>query len=686
MTTPAVVPATESLTAFNTWKRNYITTKVAGVAKINPDTLVVDNFLKLTTFDPVRKVDIVKERAEKLFVDILVNFQIGQGFQALGITVKPTTHPDFRYFTAAQVTFIKAYSKLWLLQCIYHHPLSGNYRASIKAGKIEDDMTALSPNPFFARIMMMFYMIALADLVPDMLQYIYHYDKFNTRVRNQLLSPAATNKFVQDTITLLYNSEDNNLESEFDSYRFFELKTKLDLLQPNFLVSNDILSQYYYSTIAFLTTGNLTLDMIYPEQLFNAITEYVVTRIDSNESSSLNDLIGEMKVTIEGGDGTLATLALKLGEFIFNFVEKQSKDLRAICSVETVDTQANAVPITKEHVLDSVFSAYANNTNFVNFLNGLYDSCHVCCVIYAIQNYEDIEEFDKEKIDKSESTYFTRYSSAIPNKKVFIVMADFIRGITRNVMKDPTKILSGFQSSFSTIYSDTIGFHLNRLLPAIYILAKDYQTYEVLTNGSDQAVIPSLAIPFNDLHPTLVGQLGYFLKSQSFSSFSTIDLGINIYGLTLLKYIEELLTETITSYVIQSESTKDPNINLSYVSLLPIDGEKSTSPKTDIVNYSKAPTYPVVNYINNYINILPDYKSTYMTDGIYDPLDYDTLYYSNDDVKDALNNIFGLNRVEEVVTTEDFTIVTDDGQTIVLKDIKEEEDNSNNFGLLTQFG
>ncbi|EGG22771.1 hypothetical protein DFA_04901 [Cavenderia fasciculata] len=554
----------EIVTTFQNWRRNKLTQEHPEFATMDNSVLTVPKFLALSTFDPDTQIDIVKTRAEQYFID-LVTYHVGDlGLKALTMT-KPTLNADLVALIQdpAITQFFTEYSPLWLLQAIYHHEV-GPYKSDIKGGSVEDEMFAINRGNIFIRITMMLYHIALKELVPELLPYIYWSDLnvFQQRVRVYFNNADNTRNWMIKAI----QCQDASVSREprfFNAYLFNELKTKLDLLQPNNRLSNDLLGVYMYSLLSYYATKNLINSPVNRRIIIRS-NEIILQRITSNPANTNNPTIAT----------AMSALACDLPTFIgkmSTLVAKMSLEVPFEQVVPTDSTfQSSATPFDKQSLATTEFSALQDDAAFIRFANAIFCACHVGVLAYGIlngQNQVDIIKYDPSLVYVGEGLFIYKYADGIDQGRVFTVMGDFLRKLTNEMAKDATDVFSAYQNFIPNLVLRKTNQHIMRLVPSLYILTRDQQAHVLFTKSSDEIldwselVIDLHIMDENEIDNCVPGLFTVLKKASCAGPSTALILGVGLYGLSVCSRVFPQLEMTFKLYkkaLLTNSTAPDP--------------------------------------------------------------------------------------------------------------------------------
>ncbi|EFA83116.1 hypothetical protein PPL_03906 [Heterostelium album PN500] len=539
---------------FIAWRDAKIAAQFPNIPTLSPDTLTPQNFLAISTFDPNSKVDIVKERAEKYFTDLL-SFSIGMVAEELPADLKELIVDE----KSAQ--FYKDYAKIWFVQSIYHADETIEYKSTIRGGRLERELKDIAYSATLAKQTMMIYYIALKELVPQILPFIYHHKTFNIKLRTYLLEAAQNQQLAfQAMKSHLANV---NVHGEYDQFRFNELKSKLDLLNPTYRLSNDILSSYIFAGLAFYISSNMKNCPSVKSIYYNTILK-VLKRILKNPDNKYNAIATGI-ANLQAGD------VVKTTEVISQMFFKVT--LEPVNSIKNINTllfmtKASALPIKAANV-DAAFITYRTNPAFYQFINGLYCTCVLGTIAYGLFN-PSLDHFDLSVLYAGQALYVDEYIDAVAQNRIYQRMGEFIRDFTKRI-NDPVRVINAF-SQFVPNYVDPVAHSLiGNMIPMLFVLTKDSISCDIFTKPKDQKS-GSLAITIPNLERKLVKPVMTVLRGTSFSSPYVLYLGGAMFGLSLRKY----LTPTFSGFkmlkeMIQSSNppTEAPDLLADYIKALP---------------------------------------------------------------------------------------------------------------------
>ncbi|EFA80821.1 hypothetical protein PPL_06409 [Heterostelium album PN500] len=544
---------------FQTWRLLKTTREHPEFASMDDTTLTAPDFLALSTFDKDTQIDFVKKRAEQFFVDLVCYHLSDAGLAALGMA-KPSLNADLlELIQDTKISsYFQAYAPLWLLQAIYHYD-EGEYTSQIKGGAVENRMFALNRSNVFIRLTMMIYHIALKQLVPAMLPFIYwsDVDVFQARVRNYFKDVGNTTRWLIDAIKC--QNADVKDPSFFDSYRFSELKTKLDLLQPNNRLSNDLLGGLQYALLAYYATKNLINNPL-NRNIVIRCTEIVINRIVEHPENNNNAIVNTIKTTLAYDTPTLIT---KLS----NLMNKAALEIPfdQVVPIEN-NFQSTAKPYTPELLATTDFAPLKDNADFARFANAVYCTCHVGVLAYGILNGEDESKvifYDPSLIYIGAGLFIYKYADALDQGRIYSAMGEFLRSLTNEMAKDATDVFSAYKNFVPRMIHINTRDHILRLIPSFYILTRDQQAFQLFNNLASrildwgQLVINLHRMDENEIDNCIPGLFTVLKKCACAGPSTALILGNGLYGLSVASRVYPQLEMTAKNYEIACAGQTD---------------------------------------------------------------------------------------------------------------------------------
>ncbi|KYR02564.1 hypothetical protein DLAC_00003 [Tieghemostelium lacteum] len=528
------------LEEFQAWRDNIIATQFPDIPKLSPDTLIVNNFLNISTFDANTKIDIVKEKSQKYFVDILNYYN---NFSAIG-TLNPDVQELLKDEKAAE--FYKEYAQVWFLQTIYHTEGAAEYKSSIRCGTVENELDDLTLNSMLTKQTMMLYFIALKELVPQILPYIYHRATFNAKVRSTLFvdvtgAQAKAIQYISNLVATVDNS------TELDQFKTLELKSKLDLLNPTYRLSNDVIGSMAYTALAF-SLSNCFQSCAFTKAVYYQTTLKVLKRILKNPSNQFLGLVN----TIVNTFGDVIKASQSITE-LFNKVSLQPKRTIKNLNMLTFITKSTVL-LFKAATVDSTFDPIKPDPLFYKFLNGLLCACQIGTIAYGLYNHEDMKNFNVSKLYAGRALYIHEYIDAVNANRVYIRMGEFIRDITKTM--SPESVVKAFQTLVPIVVEDSSRTLISKIIPTLYIVSEDYAA---LTSFGSSKVQKrgSFVIPLDELDSKFAKNVFIMMQKTSFSGPLALYLGGTLFGLSIRKYMKDNIVAIINMIQLVKKSNPD---------------------------------------------------------------------------------------------------------------------------------
>ncbi|EFA77255.1 hypothetical protein PPL_12466 [Heterostelium album PN500] len=537
------------ISTFQSWRLAKTKQEHPEFDSIDINTLTAENFLALSTFDRDTQVDIVQDKAEQFFIDLVLYHLSSEGLNALGSS-KPSLNADLLELVQdpAVVTYFQNYAPLWLLQTIYHHD-QASYQSDIKGGVVENSMFSLNKSNIFILITMKLYYFALKQLVPAFLPFIYWSDlnQFQIKVRVYFKDTNVIKNWMTTAIQCQNADIGNRLS--FDAVRFNELKTKLDLLQPNNRLSNDIVGSLWYSLLSYYSTKNLINNPV-NRNIVIATNQSILNRIIANPDNQFNTQINDATTALACDKPTLINL-------LSDLMIKAALETPFDNVVPGADFQSTAKPYTKEFIAKTPFTPLQDNSDFLRFANAIYCACHVGVLAYGILNGHDytlLVFFNPGLMYIGEGLFIYKYADGIDQGNIFSVMGDFLRSLTNDMAKDATNIFTAFQTLVPRLIHPNTSEHITRLIPSFYILTKDQQAFQLFKSQSSMILDwGKLAVNLhkmdeNEVDNCIPGLFTVFKKAGCAATSTALLLGNNLYGLSLCARVYPQLEMTLKRY------------------------------------------------------------------------------------------------------------------------------------------
>ncbi|KYQ93268.1 hypothetical protein DLAC_05924 [Tieghemostelium lacteum] len=537
---------------FQIWRDNKIATQFPDIPKLSAETLTVSNFLAVSTFDVNTKIDIVKDRAQKYFVAILNYYNQVQDESPLNDDILELLKDE----KTAQ--FYREYAKVWLLQVLYHTDEAIEYKSFIRCGEVENELNNLTIGSMMTKQSMMLYFIALKELVPQMLPFIYHRGTFNAKVRTALLDINGTQTVaVQYTRALVDNVNNSN---EFDQFKIMELKSKLDLLNPTYRLSNDIIGNNVFTALAFCMSNSFQSSSLNKAIYYHTILK-VLKRILRDPGNQFLDLVNSFVKTF--GDVIKASDNITQ---LFNMVTLGSKKSLKNLHVLTFATKATVLPF-KAATVDSTFEPLKSHPLFYKFLNGLLCACQIGTIAYCLYNHESMKEFDVTKLYAGKALFVHEYIDAVASNRIYIRMGEFIREITKSM--NPVSVAKAFQIMIPRVVDETSRTLISKLIPTLYVLSEDFSAFTSFTKPKIQKR-GSFIISLDELDPKMARDVFLLYQKASFSGPLALNLGGSLFGFSIRKYLRDTLVNLITTLQNARKSYPDiPDLIISFIKSQP---------------------------------------------------------------------------------------------------------------------
>ncbi|KYR02565.1 hypothetical protein DLAC_00004 [Tieghemostelium lacteum] len=511
---------------FKTWRDAKIT------APTDTSTLTAEAFLKLSTY--VDKVDIVKEKADAWFVELVNYHQSDLALKAMGIT-KPTPSADLLALATDDKVkeFYTKYGKLWLLKALQSSSETTLYKYKINIEQVNDDLNSITGNTMFTKQTMMINFLAVKEKAPQFLPFISYSANLIEKVKDQLLLQDSIDKYLKEAVTDQVKNKD--VANEYDQYRFNELKTKLDLLDPTFALSNKVLSVYNCALYAFITSAKPNdtpiVRKIYTQNILRQLK-----KIYRNEDNEFHTLVGEMKASY---GGALTKLAHKLSSAFFTHMNSNLSNTinpEHVVTLETVllmkESSANALKLPA-------------NESFYKFGNALLVSCQLASIAYGFLNYNKLNKFQKGLLYTGTALTVVDIARAIAGKTVFNYMANVISDVL--FYRGGTALAKGLSKALVVVpqfVGRTIVQICNKLVPIFLIISIGFSIWDAVIAAKEQNW-GIFAVSVAEIVATLGSGICIIFATTAWAGPVSLILGGVLIALALIKVIWGFLTALI---------------------------------------------------------------------------------------------------------------------------------------------
>ncbi|KYQ93267.1 hypothetical protein DLAC_05923 [Tieghemostelium lacteum] len=455
---------------FKSWRNKQIK------APADSSILTAEAYLKLTTFDS-NKVDIVKEKSDAMFIDLVNYHQSDLALKAMGIS-KPSLSAEILALAAENKVkeLYAKYGKLWLLKALQSSTETTTYKYKINVYQVNSDMNAITSNTTFTKQTMMLNFLALKEKAPQFLPFLYISDTLIPKVKAHLLKQETIDQWLKEAVA--YHIDNKDVNTENDQYRFNELKTKLDLLDPTFDLSSSVLSLYHCTLFAFVSNSSPKdtplIRKIYDENILRELK-----KIEKNPNNEFQSLLGEMKAAY---GGSLIRVTHKLSSSFFTFMTDP---------IIADDIHPNHV-ITLESCLrmkEDTANRYKlpANQSFYKFGNALLVSCQLAALAYGFLNYNKLNGFQKGLLYTGTALTIVDIARAIAGKTIFTYMGKVLYDVmSLNGGTVITKVLSKALIFIPKFIGKSILAICNKLVPLLLIISIGISLWEAFDAAKEQ--------------------------------------------------------------------------------------------------------------------------------------------------------------------------------------------------------
>ncbi|EFA82941.1 hypothetical protein PPL_03719 [Heterostelium album PN500] len=386
------MPAGQFIKDFQAWRIEQI--KATPGTNVALDKLTPQSFMKLTTF--TKDVDVVKDKSDEYLMSILNYYQSPLGLKAMGITEKVVPLPEVLDAVEGNdpnlaKTFFTQYSKLFLLQMFCNEKKDTRFPTKISGDVVEDEMKKLGGDTYLSVVTMKLYFLALKKLVPAFLPYILNADQFVPKLKTYLEDPDFVNSFVSAGFT--EQKTDVNKNDPMDTQQLNDLKSKLDMLDPTYGLSSNILGLLYNTTLAQYASQSVKETPL-TTQIYQNTVQYFITEIDKAPQHEFYQTVQNLKSLYAGN---LVTLYQKMSQAFFYVVMEDVRILGGITDkhMYTVDSVTYLEKMGVGSGGPPAYKNLLNDRNFYRMANGLMLGCQLFAIGYGMKNYEKLETYQK---------------------------------------------------------------------------------------------------------------------------------------------------------------------------------------------------------------------------------------------------------------------------------------------------
>ncbi|EFA82720.1 hypothetical protein PPL_04415 [Heterostelium album PN500] len=417
---------------FQAWRIEQI--KATPGTNVPLDKLTPQSFMKLSTF--TNKVDVVKDESDKYFMSVLHNYQSALGLKAMGIESKVVPLPEVMDVVEGNdpnfaKTFFTQYSKLFLLQLIYNQKKDSTFPTKIVGDVVEEEMKVLGSDTYLSQVTMRLYFLALKKLVPAFLPYILNANTFIPKLKEYLQKPESIVSYVSETFQ--DQATDVDKDGIGNTQPFNDLKSKLDMLDPTFGLSSEILGTYYNTMLAQYASQTLK-DTPLTNQIFQNTIQYFIEQIEKDTAHEFYQTVQNIKALY---GGNLVTLYQKLAQaYVFvsctpsrNALEISNDHMFTLDSTAYISKVSASLPPGPER--DEKIAKLKNDKAFYKLSNGLMLGCQLFSIGYGIANYEKLGTFQKALLWTGGGLTIIDLSNVVvestKNTNIFIYMGQKLR-------------------------------------------------------------------------------------------------------------------------------------------------------------------------------------------------------------------------------------------------------------------
>ncbi|EFA82721.1 hypothetical protein PPL_04416 [Heterostelium album PN500] len=353
---------------FRTWRIEQIKKQHPGT-NVPLDKLTPQSFMKLSTF--TNKVDVVKDESDKYFMSVLHNYQSALGLKAMGIESKVVPLPEVMDVVEGNdpnfaKTFFTQYSKLFLLQMLCNEKKDTRFPTKIIPVSVEADMAAMSNDTYLSQVTMRLYFLALKKLCPEFLPYILNANTFIPKLKEYLLTTDSTANYVEG----IFDDQIKNVGKDGvgNTQPFNDLKSKLDILDPTFGLSSEILQHYYLTMLGQYASQSL-IETPLTSQIYQNTIQYFINEVDKDPAHEFYETVQTLKSLYPSN---IVLLSQKISQAFFYRLR-----------------ETHTGPGTPS------YDKLLNDRNIYRFSNGLILGCQLFAIGYGIVNYEKLGAFQK---------------------------------------------------------------------------------------------------------------------------------------------------------------------------------------------------------------------------------------------------------------------------------------------------
>ncbi|EFA80820.1 hypothetical protein PPL_06408 [Heterostelium album PN500] len=305
-------PTTSFITDFLTWRKTQIKTSYESSSKVDVTTLTAEKFMAIATTKDVTdsttnttsKQDMIKTESDSYLMNIILYHLDEKGLKALD-TTKPKLADDVlaTFSDTGYTTKLTKYAKLWLLSSIFEQNVNSKSPSRVKGDVVEKEFKEIQSDRFVTNVIMRLTFLATAKKCVDFLPYMYNSDTMIAKVQAYLLEDTYKTKWVDDAFAAC---KDKMLDKDFnDTERFTSLKSRLDILDPSFNLSSNVINQYYCELYARLGAGSIKKTP-QTHKLFKKVTLDSIQKVLTNTDHEWYTILAKAKDMFKGNVASLA--------------------------------------------------------------------------------------------------------------------------------------------------------------------------------------------------------------------------------------------------------------------------------------------------------------------------------------------------------------------------------------------
>ncbi|EFA80420.1 hypothetical protein PPL_07254 [Heterostelium album PN500] len=390
---------------YKTWRVNLMKTNGSGAGNTSYiPSLTPANFMLRSTFKVVDgvKQDVVKEESESYFARILLYHLSDDGLAVLKVS-RPTLDDDISKILQSDSGFvakITKYAKLWLLGSIFQQKSNDkSIPCEVKGDVVQAEFKQIQSDPLILSLKMRLAFLAICRKAPEFLPYAYQVDSLQlvSKVRTYLLDDTYKNNWVRSNFDRLKSKMNDNTAK--DDEVFNELKTKLDILDPSYSLSNEITNTYYSSLLVLF--GSISLkDTPATRLLFKRMTQDALQKIEANPKHEWYETVVWAKKQFQGN---IASMANQISRAMMESLSGSQWRLGG-ASVDNILTLENARYIGKLQKIANAsgvslsreaYEKFKNNKNFFRMSSAIFLMCNAAGIYAAFRSWDKLTTVEK---------------------------------------------------------------------------------------------------------------------------------------------------------------------------------------------------------------------------------------------------------------------------------------------------